>query len=98
MNRVIYNAQGESKLHDDLAPVPVGWAESPADWGIETCPGVEPDPAILARAREMSAKQRGLTPLLSREEMLALAEQRGIDVDKRWRVERLQAALDGDGA
>lgn len=65
---------------------PEGWYTTPAAFGVITCPSVD----------QMGELAAPLEPL-SKDELLALAEQRGITVDKRWGVERLKAALDGDG-
>ena len=65
---------------------PAGWYNTPAAFGVITCPSVD-QMGELAALLEPSSK----------DDLLALAEQRGITVDKRWGVERLKAALDGDG-
>lgn len=31
------------------------WADSPAHFGVETCPGLEPDPVIAAKKRSPAA-------------------------------------------
>lgn len=45
--KIVHTAHQEATLGSD-------WHDSPADFGVETCPGRKPDPAIAAR-RELAA-------------------------------------------
>jgi hypothetical protein len=40
-HKLVKNAEEDARL--------VGWFESPADFGVETCPGKVPDPVIAER-------------------------------------------------
>lgn len=90
----------DGRLFEGDAEIPNGWYTTPAAFGVITCPSVDqmgttarPDgeddkAVVLAHALES----------LSKDELLDLAEQRGVTVDKRWGVERLRAALNGNGS
>jgi hypothetical protein len=71
--------------------MPEGWHDTPAAWGYVSCPSKE---QIEEKAEELPITLADL----SKDELLALAEQRGIDVDKRLGVEKLRAVLDGHSA
>jgi hypothetical protein len=76
--------------------MPEGWHDSPAAWGVITCPSkgqIEKAPEAPVDA-ELKAE---VPAELTKDDLLAVAEQRGITVDKRWGIERLKAALHGDG-
>lgn len=75
------------KLFELDADSPAGWYTTPAAFGVITCPSVDQMGELAAHSEEP----------LSKDDLLALAEQRGITVDKRWGIERLKAALNGDG-
>jgi len=87
---------------------PEGWHDTPAAFGVITCPSQEqlaemakPTVGAVAIAEAIDAKvlDHFLTNALadmSKDELLALAEQRGINVDKRLGVEKLRAVLNGD--
>lgn len=58
------------------------------------------DPAIIAKARGnptfSEAPDTNGDGVTDKAELLAEAERRGVDVDKRWGVARLRAALEAE--
>lgn len=70
--------------------MPKGWHDTPAAWGVITCPSKEQLERVQEETSELAA--------MSKDELLALAEQRGITVDRRWGIDRLRSAVNGDGA
>lgn len=48
--RIVPHAEAEKALGE-------GWFDSPAHYGIETCPGLQPDPAIAKVREDFLAKQ-----------------------------------------
>ena len=55
---ILFDKTGASKLftdEDGASALASGeYADSPAHWGIESCPGVDPDPALAARRAELA--------------------------------------------
>ena len=90
--KIIYHKTEAARvipLEDDI---PEGWAETPAAFGVITCPSQEQLAAMAAQSEPEPAPavdERGA--------LLEEAAQRGIPVDRRWGVEKLRAALNGDG-
>jgi hypothetical protein len=41
--KIVHSEEQEKKLGKD-------WVDSPAHYGVETCPGADPDPEILKNA------------------------------------------------
>jgi hypothetical protein len=74
---------------------PEGWHDTPAAFGVITCPSQE-QLAEMAKEAPAEASEGVELADMSKDELLALAEQRGIDVDKRLGVEKLRAVLNGD--
>lgn len=74
---------------------PEGWFSSPAEFGVITCPSQEQLAEMAQKAAEAIPEGVELADM-SKEELLAFAEQRGIEVDKRLGVEKLRAVLNGD--
>ena len=62
--------------------MPLGWFDTPAAF-----PAAEKEaaPAVESEAKE-----------LTKDELLALADELGVAVDRRWGVERLREAVRGD--
>lgn len=44
----------------------VGWFESPAEYGVETCPGLTPDPVIAKAAEKLLKKESKPSPSVKR--------------------------------
>ena len=88
--RYIYHKTEPARVIEDDADIPEGWADTPAAFGIITAPSLEQ----LEKAAEPAPE----TAPETREDLLALAEQRGIPIDKRWGIDKLRAAISGDGA
>ena len=64
--------------------MPLGWFDTPAAFPAakeETAPAIE----SATEAKE-----------LTKDELLALADELGVTVDRRWGVERLKEAVRGD--
>ena len=47
--------------HEALGP---GWVESPAEFGVETCPGKTPDPVIALQKASMAPAAEGAAPAM----------------------------------
>lgn len=115
---VIFHKDGYSKLVNDeeeaaLLKLPE-WADTPAAFGVETCPGQTPDPVIAARKHvaevipvvapelpieaepEPKPTMRQNLRDMTLEQLRELAQDRGLNLDKRWGKEKLIEALDGD--
>lgn len=43
--------------HEVEAHLGDAWFKSPADFGVETCPGLKPDPAIAANKGKVPVKE-----------------------------------------
>lgn len=112
---IIFHRDGYSRLVPDneeaaLLKLPE-WADTPAAFGVETCPGQTPDLAIAARkvsleshpVTEPHAPETEAMPTMrpdlremSREQLTDLANDRGLHIDKRWGKEKIIEALDDD--
>lgn len=86
--KYIYHRTELPRIVEDDYELPEGWAYTPAAFGIITAPSLE--------QLEKAAEHASETAPETREDLLALAEQRGITVDRRWGVEKLRAALNGN--
>lgn len=54
--RVVHSEEAEQSLGPE-------WFESPAEFGVETCPGLVPDPVIQKKGEEYRAKQAAEIPV-----------------------------------
>lgn len=107
MKYLYHPTEGKRLFPDDAEPD--GWFDSPARFGVITCPSQEQiaemakaiHPTAEGAKRIAESMAAHMPPIeladLSKEELLAIAEQRGIEVDKRLGVEKLRAVLNGDG-
>lgn len=110
MKYLYHKEHGTKRFQDDESHE--GWHDTPAAFGVITCPSQEQLAEMAARIhpteesimRSADALAGALGSIvtaelagMSKEELLAFAEQRGIEVDKRLGVEKLRAVLNGDG-
>lgn len=84
----------EAQLFDGDA-LPDGWADSPADYGASVA--VTDGGDIVITLPEVAAPAAPAPDPLpdDKDALVALAAERGVDIDKRWGVERLKEALGG---
>ena len=43
---------------EELSALGEGWYDSPAEFGVETCPGIEPCPKIAANKKQEPQKKK----------------------------------------
>lgn len=100
----MYFADGTVLVVDDeeteAAAKSNGAEYTPAAFGIETCPGETPDPDIAAKRAESEVPADVTMPAegvplgeYSREQLIELAANRTVSIDKRWGSGRIREAL-----
>ena len=92
----------------DLDEPPSGWYDNPAEFGLYTAPSREQIEEMAARANQVVTQAeivevaKEIIERDPRAQLIAQAEELGIDLDKRWSTDRIKAAIDdhvnGDSA
>ena len=80
---------------------PDGWFYNPSEYGVYTAPSREQLEEIADRERAPAIPVTTVAESQSKDELIARADAAGIEIDKRWGVDRIKAAIDdhvnGDG-
>lgn len=92
--KYIFHRSELPRIVEDDCELPEGWAETPAAFGVITAPSLE-QLAVMEAAKMIEPEPAPAVD--ERGALLEEAAQRGIPVDRRWGVEKLRAALNGDG-
>ena len=94
----------------DLDEPPEGWFDNPSEFGLYTAPSREQIEEMAMKSglvatdigEPIMSEPEASTKIDERAMLIDLAESAGIELDKRWGIDRIKSAIEGrvsgDGA